>query len=178
MLILRRCGWWRMLIRFNFCLFESRSFIGKNGAALCEFCSTIGFRLRLNNLMRPHLFLEMGNFLVGAQGQPHLFSFGLPRLLITFSFFRKKKQKIAPYGNLPGFCSKKSSENQAVLARKIAARTLWFSFARNAGADFLLQKPDGKFPEVALVKPREIFFAQGLLHSNSLVFFRTLRQTQ
>jgi hypothetical protein len=72
------------------------------------------------------------------------------KILVPFSFFRKKKQKIAPYGNLPGFCSKKSSENQAVLAREGLTRTPWFSYALKARADFLLQKPDGKFPEVAL----------------------------
>jgi hypothetical protein len=75
----------------------------------------------------------------------------LREVLSLFSFFRKKKQKIAPYGNLPsGFCSKKSSGNQAVLTRKGLTRTSWFPFAQKAGADFLLQKPDGKFPEVAL----------------------------
>jgi hypothetical protein len=53
---------------------------------------------------------------------------------------------------LPGFCSKKSSENQAVLAREGLTRTPWFSFALKALADFLLQKPDGKFPEVAIFR--------------------------
>ena len=68
-----------------------------------------------------------------------------------FSFFslEEKKQKNRAYGNLPGFCSKKSSENQAVLARG-PPRTPWFSCAQRADADFLLQKPDGKFPEGAI----------------------------
>ena len=58
------------------------------------------------------------------------------KVLCTFSFFRKKKQKIASVETLAEFFGEKSSENQAVLALEKTTRTLWFSFAQRASADF------------------------------------------